>query len=103
MRLKELRVLNNKTQQEIAEKINITQFTYSNYETGKTQPTIEILIKLADFYDVTLDYLMKRPFANEFGYMSSEEKLLVTNFRKLSTYNQGKIIGEVAGMLMIQN
>lgn len=103
MKLKELRVLNNKTQQEVAEKINITQFTYSNYETGKTKPTIEILIKLADYYNVTLDYLLNRPFVNEFGYMTSEEKLLMSNFRKLNTYNQGKIIGEVAGLLMSQN
>lgn len=103
MKLKELRVLNQKTQLEVAKNINITQFTYSNYETGKTEPTIEVLIKLADYYNVTLDYLVGRPYSNDFGYMSGEEKFLVTNFRQLNNYNQAKIVGEVTGMLIAQN
>lgn len=57
MKLKELRVLNNLTQQEIANKIGITQFTYCNYEKEKTQPPIELLIKIANFFNVSLDYL----------------------------------------------
>lgn len=101
MKLKELRLLNNKTQIDVAKNINITQFTYSNYETGKTEPTIEILIRLADFYNVTLDYLVGRPFNNEFGYMSSEEKMLVTGFRQLNDNNKIKAISFISGMLAV--
>lgn len=102
MKLKELRKENKKTQQEVADYLNIAQATYGRYETDSITPPIETLCKLADFYGVSLDFLVNREYANEFGYMSSEEKLLVSSFRKLSTYNQGKIIGEVAGMLMLQ-
>ena len=102
MRIKELRKQNNKTQQEIAEFLNMTQVTYGRYELGVHEPTLETLCKLADYYGVTVDYLIGRD-ANEFAYLSQEEKTLIVNFRKLSTYNQAKIVGEVAGILLTQN
>jgi len=40
--------------------LNIKQTTYSKYELGKINIPIEMLIKLADFYDVSLDYLTGR-------------------------------------------
>lgn len=59
MRLRELRNKHKLTQKEIAEKLGITQFTYSNYENLKTQPDIQILKDLANFYKVSLDYLLE--------------------------------------------
>ena len=64
MKLKELRVLNNLTQDELSQRVGITRFTYSNYENGKTQPDFDILIKIADLYNVSLDYLLGRQFGN---------------------------------------
>ena len=46
MRLKELRLNNQLTQQDVAKEVGITQFTYSNYENEKTQPDFEILFKI---------------------------------------------------------
>ena len=60
MRLKELRLKNNLTQKEIADYLNITQNTYSQYENGKRQVPTEIYMRLADYYDVSLDYLLGR-------------------------------------------
>ena len=102
MRIKELRKQNNKTQLEIAEFLNTTSQTYGRYELGICEPTLETLCKLANYYGVTVDYLIGRD-ANEFAYLSAEEKTLIVNFRKLSTYNQAKIVGEVAGILLTQN
>lgn len=102
MRLKELRISENKTQSEIAKEINITQFTYSNYENGKTEPTVEILCQLANYYGVSLDYLVGRDFNNEFGYMSEEEQGLVREFRKLNKLNKVRIISQLAGLLLGQ-
>lgn len=48
------------TQKEIADILNISQQTYNNYETGKRTPDIETLIRIADFYKVSLDYLTGR-------------------------------------------
>lgn len=58
MRLRDLREDREVSQQELAELLNIRQSTYSHYETGIRQPSIETLIKLAYFYDTSLDYLV---------------------------------------------
>ena len=47
-------------QREIAEYLGISQNTYSQYETGIIAFTDQVLIKLADFYNVSVDYLMDR-------------------------------------------
>ena len=47
-------------QKEIAEYLNVSQNTYSQYETGVISLTAEVLIKLADFYNVSVDYLLDR-------------------------------------------
>ncbi len=63
-RLKYYREKNNYSQEEIAEKINLTQSAYSNYEKGKRLPSIEILIQLADIYEISLDILTGRYTTN---------------------------------------
>ncbi|MBQ8860428.1 MAG: helix-turn-helix transcriptional regulator [Ruminococcus sp.] len=47
-------------QKDIAKILNVSQNTYSQYETGVISLTAEILIKLSDFYDVSIDYLLDR-------------------------------------------
>ena len=60
MRLRDLREDNDITQNQIALMLNIKQNTYSQYENGKREVPIKILWKLADFYDVSIDYLVGR-------------------------------------------
>ncbi len=59
-RLRELRLQRGKTQQELAEILNITSSAYSLYETGKRQLNYESLLILADYFNVSLDYLFGR-------------------------------------------
>ena len=47
-------------QKEIAKVLNVSQNTYSQYETGIIPLTAETLIKLSDFYRVSIDYLLDR-------------------------------------------
>ncbi len=47
-------------QKDIAAYLNVSQNTYSQYETGVISLTAEILIKLADYYHVSIDYLVDR-------------------------------------------
>lgn len=58
--LKELRKEKGITQKEIADKLNITDRTYGHYETGKREPTIDTLINIADYYNISLDILVGR-------------------------------------------
>lgn len=58
IRIKNLRLLFNFTQKELADKLNIRQNTYSQYENGRREPSIEILIKLAEIFDTSIDFLV---------------------------------------------
>lgn len=60
MRLKDLREDNDVKQKELAEYLNIKQNTYSQYENGKREIPIELLWKLADFYNTSVDYIIGR-------------------------------------------
>lgn len=57
-RLKDLREDHDYTQQQIADAIGITQRKYSYIETGVQQLTAEVLVPLARFYSVSVDYLL---------------------------------------------
>ena len=58
LRIKELREDNDLTQKTIAEYLNIKQNAYSHYETGSRQIPLEALIKLARYYNTSVDYLL---------------------------------------------
>ena len=57
-RIKDLREDHDLTQQQIADTIGITQRKYSYLETGTQQLTDEILVALANYYNVSIDYLL---------------------------------------------
>lgn len=57
-RIKDLREDHDLTQETLAQILNITQRSYSHYENGDRNIPIEILIKLADYYQTSVDYLI---------------------------------------------
>lgn len=59
-RLLEQRKLNKLTQVEIAQYLGISQPSYIRYENGSAEPNYDNLVKLADLFDVTTDYLLGR-------------------------------------------
>lgn len=94
IKLKELRVLNKKTQQQVANDLGLSQQQYQQYESGKYQPDFETLIKIADFFDVSIDYLLGRTeesqktpkftvISNKTDFeLSKEEKALILTLRR---------------------
>ncbi len=58
--IRNLREDHDLTQKELANLLNIEQTTYSKYELGKINIPIEAFIKLADFYNTSIDYLVGR-------------------------------------------
>ena len=48
------------TQREISEMLGISQPSYIRYENGSAQPTLQNLVKIADIFDVSVDYLLGR-------------------------------------------
>lgn len=59
-RIRDLREDNDKTQQEIANILNTSQTMYARYERGANELPIHHLIKLADYYGVSADYILGR-------------------------------------------
>lgn len=57
-RLRELRESNDLMQREAAKALGITQRNYSYFETGHTLLTEDILIKIANFYETSIDYIL---------------------------------------------
>lgn len=57
-RLKELRLLDNLTQYELAEKVNTSRSNIANYENNKNMPSMEILVKMCEIFDCSMDYLI---------------------------------------------
>ena len=70
MRIRELREDSDLTQKTVAEYLHVRQNTYSQYETGQRQIPIDFLIKLAEFYGVSTDYILgltkiKKPYPRD--------------------------------------
>ncbi len=59
-KLKELRLQNELTQEKLSNILGISRVNYTRYETDKVRPDYENLIKIADFFDVSLDDLFDR-------------------------------------------
>lgn len=59
-RIQDLRIDSDLSQKKIGEILHISQRSYSHYETGSRNIPIEMLIRLADYYDTAIDYLVGR-------------------------------------------
>lgn len=59
-RIAYLRKKHNLTQEELAEQLNISRASLSHYETNRREPDYDTLVRLADFFNVSLDYIMAR-------------------------------------------
>lgn len=81
-RIKQLRVDNNLLQKEIAKILNVPKNTYGAWERGNNEPSVDIIIKLADFYQISIDYLLNREeedgriIVQELELPSDEKKVL---------------------------
>lgn len=57
--LKTIRKERNVTQQKLASKLNISRESLSLYENGKRDPSLDMLISLSDYFNVSIDYLIR--------------------------------------------
>ena len=58
MNLKEFRLRNNLTQEQLARKLDIVTRTYINYEKGTKYPPVETLMRMAKYFEVSISFLM---------------------------------------------
>lgn len=103
MNIKTLRKQLNKTQQDIANDLNISRQNYSRYESENVEPDIKTLKNLADYFNVSLDYLCGRTWNNNIGYIPEEKKEVIKIILQLNEINTIKILGFASGLLAGQN
>ncbi len=97
-RIRELREDNGKTQREIAEYLGTPYQYYAVYEKGGSEISFERAIALADYYNVSLDYLAERTNSKRgmsFGELNREEQMLIELISELS----GKEKKSISGLL----
>ena len=82
LRITELRKQKGLTQADISRHLHITQQTYSSYETGRRQINYETLCMLADYYEVSVDYLLGRDVSLP-SYLNEEERNIIAQYREL--------------------
>ena len=75
-KLRYLRKHQELTQVEVAENLKINSATYSKYEQGITEPDIATIKKLANFFDVSIDYLLE----NDWSLSDTDEIVDLNNF-----------------------
>ena len=65
--LKEIRQKNNLTQEELAKKINTSRSNIANYENDKNMPSVDILEKISQLFDCSIDYLLGKSNSSNFN------------------------------------
>ncbi len=103
-RLKKLRLEKKVTQQELANILNVSQQSINKYENHSTEPSIETLIMIADFFDASIDYIVgrvkERDAIGAVSYkLSDKEEILFRYYRQLSQEKR-ECLENIAKMLL---
>lgn len=107
MRLKELREAKRITQTKLAENLGIKRITYNKYELGQAEPPIKTLVKIADYFNVSIDYLVDREWNNkaylEVWKLTDEQKANLYLIEQLNTSNNLMANGYLLRLFQEQN
>lgn len=104
MKLKELRIQNGLNQKDLAKIVNTSQRTISNYEKENgTEPTLDMLKKFANYFNVSLDFLCDRQWNNQIGYIPDDKKELVSLILDLDKDETKEIMAYIKGYISGRN
>ena len=92
-RMKEVRKLRGYTQEDIANKLSVSVSAVKKWEQDKTDPNTELFVRLADYLDVSLDYLLNR--SDDFSRIPSLENELLAAFRQLDKDGQQEVLNYI--------
>ena len=99
--LKYMRQKMGKTQKEVSNALSIPQTTLYSYESGVCDPSIDTLIKLADYYYVSIDELVGRESNNiNLEALPEEEKTLIQKIMKMNQVQKAQTINFVNALTM---
>ncbi len=102
--LKQIRNSKNLLQTKVAMDLSITQETVSSYETGRVLPSSDMLIRLADYYNTSVDYLLGRTKYDmpidriKPNNISDKDFVILNKINNLSNENKSKIEAYIDGL-----
>lgn len=100
LRLKDLRIKRKISQQKLAIDLNLTQAAISKYELGLSEPDIAMLIKISDYFHVTVDYLVgNAELPKAFEDITKTEETVLEKYRKLDRYDRKKVEGYIDSLI----
>ncbi len=104
MRLKTIRQTTGKSQLQIAKELNISQQNICRYENNQIEPDIQTLIKLADYFHVTIDYLVEHevPYLIDKSAWPESKRELLNMIAELDDFESEKIKGIIVGYTQAQ-
>lgn len=85
LKLREIRLIRKRTQEEVSDAVGCSVSAYSRYESGAREPSLDMLAALADYFDVSADYLLGRKPVESSG-LSEYEIELISAVRKVPDY-----------------
>ena len=103
-KIKELRIERNLKQKDVANALHIATNTLSQFENNKGRPSLEVLTSMADYFNVSVDYLIGRE--DEFGNvnlvssssLTKDEQTLLSCFNKISTFERETILKQIKAL-----
>lgn len=96
-RLKELRIRRGISQQQLADSLGVTQQSINKYENHNIEPDIYMLKKMADYFSVSVDFLIGHSIPNDDSStlsqysLNSDEALLIEKYRQLTAAERESI------------
>ena len=92
-RLKELRKLRQMAQADVAARISVSRQAYAMYESGRREPSLECLVRMADVFNVSIDYLLERTGSRRpYPALSEEDLSLVRLFQQLDVRGRSTLL-----------
>lgn len=103
-KVKQLRTEKDWSQEDLAEKVGVSQKQISAYENGVSFPSQEILIKITEIFDVSLDYLVLES-AGQSNSTAIKDRELLRYFQKVDNFSEDerRVVKEILDLVVVKN
>lgn len=96
-RLKELRTTKKIKQEELANILDVSQNTISNWEKNISEPSLDKLILLANYFEIDINYLLG--YVSVIKFIDKDTQELLNNFKLLNKFEKQRVLGYIKSLV----
>lgn len=89
------------SQQDLADYLKITRQAYNNYETGKREPDYETLLKLGEYFNVSVDYLVRGENTPDPSDIVPSIKILARHIEDIPDEDRNQLVSNIESTIML--